>query len=328
MKTSMLGLATRTTLFLALLQSGNAGSHLVSDFDDGVPDWRFRGGTIQEAAFVESDGQLVMSGWFPATQGNMANSFAAVGWGLGAHQLRDGQTIDFRVDLVSTSRADVLAGIELVFGSDSGGYALMMNGQGVYVDKVYWGAGLVFARLFYEPVTLPTGNVVLAFAVTRVGDSLQLTGRVLDKSNHEAVLFERTVIDTPEVDPTVSEFPGITNLQPDPGAPFFRGVGLYLHLDQISDGEQPTAEVVYDNLTYADYGTIPLIIERQVNGSMELAWPTLPTPLSLQEAPTVEGPWTDVIEWIEEFEGTNYLSLPAVGPETMRVFRLIEASDP
>jgi hypothetical protein len=41
--------------------------------------------------------------------------------------------------------------------------------------------------------------------VTRVSPNVILTARVLDKANNNAVLYERSVVDTPNVDRTLTQ---------------------------------------------------------------------------------------------------------------------------
>ena len=61
------------------------------------------------------------------------------------------------------------------------------------------------ARLYtFDRVSIPNTNVVLAFALTPVGRNVILTGRVLDKEDPNVVLYERSVVDTPGSDPTLT----------------------------------------------------------------------------------------------------------------------------
>ena len=50
--------------------------------------------------------------------------------------------------------------------------------------------------------------------MSRMRADLVLTARVLDKDNHNAVLYERRIVDTPEIDRslTTAEFQALTGM--------------------------------------------------------------------------------------------------------------------
>jgi hypothetical protein len=305
-----------------LLLIGNAQGEIISDFDDGIPDWGVVTDRNGNPVFTESGGQLSIRNQVPATGGNPANGIASVGW---THRvsITDGLTLEYRVDIVRTSRGDVIAGIEYNC-EEMGLYGLSVNGEGMWLEKVDYGSGLVFARLFHEVAPVKVSNVILSLALTGVGDSVRITGKVLDKENNDAVLIERTVMDTPGVDPTVSSAEGVTILQPDPGPPFFRGVSVFLDLAQITDGNQPEAEVVYDNFTFEQASAAELRVERAVR----LSWPAFSKPFRVEGAPTVEGPWMEVTGPMVQVDMVNYLTVAAPESHGMEVFRLLEVESP
>src|SRR4029434_9962127 len=80
-----------------------------------------------------------------------------------------------------------------------------------------------------------------------------LTARILDKANNNAVLYERSVVDTPNVDRTLTETEmeaasGMQlQLDSDGRAPFTSVSDALLCVYQYSDGTKPAAEVTYDN---------------------------------------------------------------------------------
>jgi len=78
---------------------------------------------------------------------------------------------------------------------------------------------------------------------------LWITCRVLDVGG--AVLFENTIVDTPDVDAVVTPYPGLPGT-PDPGPPYgFSGSsGAFLYLAQVTDGSQPEVGVEYDSFSY------------------------------------------------------------------------------
>jgi hypothetical protein len=266
MKTRKTGVTLPASLLAVagLLLIGNAQGEIISDFDDGIPDWAGVTDRNGNPVFTESGGQLSIRNQVPATGGNPANGIASVG------------------------------------------------------------SGLVFARLFHEVAPVKMSNVTLALALTGVGDSVRITGKVLDKENNDGVLIERTVMDTPGVDPTVSSAEGVTILQPDPGPPFFRGVSVFLDLAQITDGNQPEAEVVYDNFTFEQASAAELRVERAVR----LSWPAFSKPFRVEGAPTVEGPWMEVTGPMVQVDMVNYLTVAAPESHGMEVFRLLEVESP
>ena len=66
------------------------------------------------------------------------------------------------------------------------------------------GRGQDLAVFFHEKAVIKNTNVVLSLALTRVNTNVVLTARVLDKDNQEAVLYQRSVVDTPQADPTLT----------------------------------------------------------------------------------------------------------------------------
>lgn len=234
------------------LQTVDAQVQYFSDFNDGSPDWDLIAPKPFEQSFVEENGQLTISATFPPTDGIIVNSLSAATWSVD-HALRDGETLEYRVNLVSTSSDDVMAG--LIFyaagSTGEGQYALLISGNEVNLTKVNWNTGTV-AAFIRETVTTKHENVILSLMLTRVGDSLLITCRILDAENGNAVLYEKAVSDTSAIDPTVSSWPGLTHLTPDEnGLPYgFNGSdGASLILAQVTDGTKPEAQVVYDNFT-------------------------------------------------------------------------------
>jgi hypothetical protein len=112
----------------------------------------------------------------------------------------------------------------------------------------------IHGQFFHERVLIKNTNVVLALSVTRVSPNAIITARVLDKANNNAVLYERSVVDTPSVDRTLTqaEMEAASGMHldagTDVGAPVTSGTGVILTVFQYNDGTKPAAEVTYDNL--------------------------------------------------------------------------------
>ena len=80
------------------------------------------------------------------------------------------------------------------------GYLFFKDEDEVGLVK-FWNGAISHAWFFYENRPLKNQNATLVLALTRRGSDLGITTRILDKDNANAVLFERTVTDTPQVDP-------------------------------------------------------------------------------------------------------------------------------
>jgi len=215
--------------------------------------------------------------------------------------LADGQTLECQADLIRISENTTNTAGIYVDGS-SGIYAFHVSQAGVGMDK--WTSSMISDLTFFwwdNTVHVARTNVVLYMALTRDQGSLIITTRVLDKANPGTVLFERSFVDTPGVDAslTTSQFwalTGMTNmtLVRDSGAPVFNG--WYeggVAVAQFTDGHQPPVEALWDNFALRLHDEPPVSIARAV----EITF-AVPAGVSyiLEAAPSVQGPWTRVQE--------------------------------
>ena len=240
------------------------------------------------------------------------------GWIARNWTVADGQTLELRVDLVGMSEStsvvfpgatSISAGREYVIGLGRGYVA---------IGKLVSGP----AMFSCDKTTIKTTNVVLVLALTRVGANLVVTARVLDKDNQEAVLYERSVVDTPQVDPTLTaaEIEALTGMRlqwwkdaKEP--PLFFGDSFHLEIFQYTDGTRPAAEATYDNLEVRTYEIPQVGMERTV----QLTWPA-PAGMNyaVEGAPTVSGPWLPLNELLSP--GLNQMTVPA--NRDMQFFRV------
>ena len=150
-------------------------------------------------------------------------------------------------------------------------------------------------------------NVVLALAVTRVNPNVILTARVLDKENSNAVLYERSVVDTPNVDRTLTqaEMEAASGMRMDAGtdvgAPITAGNQVFLAVFQYTDGTRPAAEVAFDNLerwtsifpvwrpeiAIQLLSTIPPKVDLTLSAAPNSSW-------AIERALELAGPWTNL----------------------------------
>ncbi len=154
-------------------------------------------------------------------------------------ELKEGRTIELRVDLVNGQGPDsfaVLAWIPQATGPNSlAGYGLAKSTSDILITK---GINKYFLN---SATALKNENITLVLRLQVKGGSVHITGQVLDKDDHNAVIFERTFVDTPGADV-------LDDGTDSPPAPFL-GLGhptLYLYAD---GGQDPAGyQVVYDNL--------------------------------------------------------------------------------
>ena len=139
------------------------------------------------------------------------------------------------MDLVSLDENATNVAV-LSVGTESGGLYGFDNGRDfVYLMK--WSPSYGFSMFACEKVALRNTNVVLALALTRVQPNLVITARVLDKADPNTVLYQHSVVDTPNADPplTTAQFQALTGMRlrdlvPDDGGSALhvihrRGVG-------------------------------------------------------------------------------------------------------
>ncbi len=77
------------------------------------------------------------------------------------------------------------------------GYTLFKDHDEIGLLK-YWNGVASLSYFFWEERPLKNENVTLVLSFTRRGLNLRIDARVLDKDKANSVLFEYTVIDSPE----------------------------------------------------------------------------------------------------------------------------------
>jgi hypothetical protein len=166
----------------------------------------------------------------------------------------NGQTVEWRVDLVELNEHATMAGLAVWSSASSAAYVLFKGHDFIHLCKPSLSVAGKHGHFFHERILTKDTNVVMALAVTRVNPNVIITIRVLDKANNNAVLYERSAVDTPSVDRTLTEMEldsasGMhLHTGPDVGAPITSGSDVLLTVFQYNDGTRPAAEVTYDNL--------------------------------------------------------------------------------
>jgi hypothetical protein len=156
--------------------------------------------------------------------------------------LVDGERLELRVDLISGNGKDAFAVMGLIpttTGADTlAGYGLAKSTTDILITK---GIGKYFHNENPTPA-LKNENVTLVLSLEGRGASVIINGKVLDKDNNNAVIFEKTYVDTagPDV---------LRNGTDNPSAAYL-GSGnfvLYCYQDFDRNAPQDTYEVIYDN---------------------------------------------------------------------------------
>lgn len=158
------------------------------------------------------------------------------------YELTEGTRHEFSVDLINGQGPDsfvVLGFIPQKNGANSlGGYGLAKSETDMLVTK---GINKYFFNENVSPA-LKNSNVRLTLTLTVQGGNITIRGRVFDKDAADAVIFDRTWVDTPAAEV-------LADGKDDPPAPFVNLVGnvvLYLYAD---GGTDPSGyQVVLDNL--------------------------------------------------------------------------------
>jgi len=266
------GASTSTPVHLYVLLPGLLTNRVIIDnFDDNrLTGWS----SVLGGRLTETNQQFTVHGYWPGviTYDIMSTvSAGSHGWNW---SVLNGQTLEFRVDLVSMNQGATAAILELA-NSSIGACPLFKGRDFIHMCK--WTASAGHAHLVQEPALLPNTNVTFVLALTRVGPNLILTGRILDKANNQAVLYEHSFVDTPSVDRTLTEAEvyaasGMRLMTgSDCGLPMTSGDLVLLDVWQYNyDGHQPPAEATFDNLEVRTY-KVPLV--RYVNSASTNATP-------------------------------------------------------
>ena len=190
---------------------------VVDDFKDGVKtDWSeftFQPGL---GTVTETNGQITIG--VPAVGQPL---FAAATKTSRTFELADGEMLQFKVDLISGNDPRAFAILSWLPTSqkvaDLAGYSMVMSSTEIIVAK---GLNKYFIDDDKLDPPIKSENVTLVLTLTGVGTDVVINARVLDKANQNAVLYDKTFIDTPAAD--------ILGAGTDsPAAPFL-GVGNYV----------------------------------------------------------------------------------------------------
>ncbi|MFM8877994.1 MAG: hypothetical protein ACKOKG_02495, partial [Verrucomicrobiota bacterium] len=161
--------------------------------------------------------------------------------------LAEGERVSFSADVVKGGGKDsfaVLAFIPTVNSAGTlGGYGLAKSTTDILITK---GINKYFVADSGDAANLKQDNITLNLEMTVRGGSVILRARVLDKDANNAVIWEKTVVDSAAADVLVAG-------KDDPAAPYITGGYFTLYLYQDFDKAAPESpyQVIYDNAVAA-----------------------------------------------------------------------------
>ena len=299
-------LAVRYTLLLIAFALGgfSISARVLDNFDDntktGWTDFLFPVGPY--AQITESGGQFKFN-LVPVGQ----PIFAASTKTTETFDLKEGRTIEFRVDLVNGNGADSFAILSFIPTSQAvsslNGYGFAKSTTDILVTKS-------LDKYFYNenpPTAIKNENVTMVLSLTVKDGNVIINSKLLDKDANNAVLFERTFVDTPGAD-VLSD--GTDN------GPAYMGPGRFVLMCYEDGGNtQASYEVTFDN---AETFVTDSVILDNFNDNTKTDWSDFLFPV---------GPYAQITEANGQFK----FSLVPVGQpifaastKTSRTFDLVD----
>ena len=222
--------------------------------------------------------------------------------------LQEGRTVEFRVDLVTGNGADSFAVLAFIpTGSEVSqlaGYGLSKSPTDILISK-----GI--NKYFYAATpTLKNDNVTMVLSMTVKDGSVILTGKVLDKDNKNAVIFEQTVVDTTAADALVG------NATDSPAAPYLGSGNFVLICYEDNGRTQASYEVTFDNAEV--YVTDQTVLD-DFDDNVKTAWQDFSFNIGV--------PYSDISEQNGQFKFTLQpigQSIFSASTKTSRTFDLLE----
>lgn len=305
----------------------SASTPLIQDnFSQGTQSWEFYSNCGAGWKSATNQQLRVWANWSNCPAAILDN-FAFAQRVVQPWTLTGRQTLECLMDVDRVSENTTNAIVLLTGSHNFGEYGFHLTQVGVGLHKwvdgddltfFWWDGSARFART----------NLTLQMTLTRVLESLQITCRVLDKANQNAVLLERSFLDTPGVDSslTYNEFRNLTGirnvtLRPDSGRPTFQGNKGVVCIWQSTDGRQPPMEAFVDNFILRRHDQPPIAIAPAVR----LSWPAPSgSRYRVLGASALEGPWLEVRDG--NLPGTQSQTVPI--SSGFRFYRLHPAPIP
>ncbi len=259
----------------------------------------------------------------PFEPGNVWATFCAASHSLpGSTPLPDNQTLEARVDLVGANQNDAWAAINFWWDTLGAGYQFWKDQDEIQLLKYYnFYTAPRFAWFFYQTnQPIKNQNVTMVLSLTRLEPDLRIDLRVLDKDNNDSLLFEKTVIDTPQADPVFPQ--GDSDVPGSPWPMISEPGSLALNLEWVNAEHAPeggVAQVTFSDVQMWRYQAPPLAIQNAV----VLSWPAPQGAgqFVLESAPSVNGPWAPAPDpWLRT--NATQIEVSVVASQSMQLFRL------
>jgi len=292
-------------LALLLVSTANSNAQNLL-FSDGFSDPNLPGWAPEPGKIAVVDQQLVLSTVYPAFNPNDILATHLATWHAipVSGPLADHETMEFRVDWVGPHQEGLCAGIHALWYDppQAHGYTFFV-GEGEAIFAKYWDNVTSFACFFNEDALLGSEELTLVLTLTRHGDNVDITSRILDKANGGAILFEKTVTDTPGSDPVLPEgVHGVGVGGTDPAGEAWPIQQAPTEIDltlQWFGNDEAAVQVVFDNAEVWQYALPALECKRAVM----LSWPETSALFSLEWAGDPAGPWEPVLNpWVRTYE--------------------------
>ena len=224
---------------------------VIDDFDDNkITGWeKFDFGT-GNGFFKEEDGQFEIGMHQPTGQ----PFFVAATHTGEKFTIEDGVTLEFRLDLIGANQSDAFAVMGFIPSespvSQLSGYSLAKDDNDVLLAK---GLNKYFYDITEGDWIDTPENITLCLTMTGKGDSVEVTTRVFDIENNNAMVFEKTIIDTPEAD-------DLDTGDDSPAASFIGKPGNFAMLLYHNDGTGalPASSITVDNAKVFQYESAPI----------------------------------------------------------------------
>lgn len=158
------------------------------------------------------------------------------------YELKNGEELEFQVDIVESGEKDSFAILSFTPIANSPGtlegYGFAKSTTDILITK-----GI--SKYFYNedpPEPIKNENITLTLAMSARNGSVTVTGRVLDKDAGDAVIFEKTIVDTPAADV-------LADGEDIPAAPFITSgyFTLFVFADFDPGAPEDPYRVIYDN---------------------------------------------------------------------------------
>ena len=242
--TRWMSASAAVAFFFTLIHSPLA--KVLDDFNDNkVTGWEKFDFGSGNGFFEEEDGEFTIGMHQPTGQ----PFFVAATYAGEKFTIEDGVTLEFRVDLIGANQAEAYAAVGFIPSdtpvSKLSGYSLVKDSNDVLLAK-----GL--NKFFYditegEWIDTPD-NITLSITMTGRGNSVEITTRVFDIENNNALLFEKTVTDTAEAD-------AFDTGDDSPAKSFIGKTGNFVLLLYHNDGSGvlPASSITLDNAKVFQY---------------------------------------------------------------------------